>query len=81
MLNRIRRAITRTRERHAPKAAPCHPRTRTRWALAPRAQSVHEYALADEETALICPYVLTPEERMSWRAPAASTWRMATEAH
>lgn len=81
MLNRIRRTLTRTRERHAPKAAPCHPRTLTRRALEPRTRSVHEYALAGEETALIRPYVLTPEERASWRAPATSTRCMAAEAH
>ncbi|MEV7275811.1 hypothetical protein [Streptomyces sp. NPDC093111] len=53
MLNRIRRAITRTRERHAPKPVSCHPRTVTRLAPAPRGRSTHEYVLAGEDTASI----------------------------
>lgn len=54
MLNRIRHAITRTRERHAPRAAACHPRTLARRAPALRSRA-HEYVLAGEETSLVRP--------------------------
>ncbi|MGW7305096.1 hypothetical protein ACWGI1_05915 [Streptomyces sp. NPDC054835] len=76
MLNRIRRAITRTRRRRAPKAA----QYRTPAPATFHDRTTHMCTLAGEDTALVRPYVLTAEERASWRSPAASTWLAALEA-
>lgn len=74
MFNRIRRAITRTRERYAQRARRCEPLTPTRPTLAlPKpspelALSLRQLGdrttfLQGEETALVRPYVLASEQR------------------
>ncbi|MFE5594781.1 hypothetical protein [Streptomyces sp. NPDC056549] len=74
MLNRIRRAITRTRERYAQRARHCEPLTSTRPTLAlpkPPAELTRLLRklgdrtnfLPGEETALVRPYVLASEQR------------------
>ncbi|GAA2790918.1 hypothetical protein VO63_30550 [Streptomyces showdoensis] len=60
MFNRIRRAVRRTRERHAAKGRHSRP-------LPPTRPTPTADLLAGEETALVRPYVLTAEERASRR--------------
>ncbi|MEU3074567.1 hypothetical protein [Streptomyces laurentii] len=87
MLNRIRRAITRTRERHAPTGARCFSPTPARLAPAAPGQRTGADLLAGEDTALVRPYVLATEERASRRSAAvlhnlvAHTCFVASEAY
>ena len=83
MLNRIRHAISRTRERCFPKGRHRRPLTPSR-PLAPRAGlapadastvalgrapvgTVHHYPLRGEDVALVRPYLLAWEERVRTR--------------
>ncbi|MER7534713.1 hypothetical protein ABTX77_07960 [Streptomyces sp. NPDC097704] len=58
MLNRIRRAITRTRERYAQRLG-------ARWALPPTAYVLHPDVIPGEDTTLVRPYVPAAEHLLT----------------
>ncbi|GAA2253363.1 hypothetical protein GCM10010232_47620 [Streptomyces amakusaensis] len=92
MLNRIRRAISRTRERHLPKGRhrrsatpvrPAFPRLDLRDRPTPPTGWYRDRTdvLIGEEVELIRPYVLTSEERARTRQRSAPhTWLAPAEA-
>jgi hypothetical protein len=86
VLNRIRRAIARTRERHAPNSVRSCPAATTHPTPATPEHSNRPHVIAGEETVLVRPYMLAAEERASRRsAPAhhnlvAHTWFVTSEA-
>lgn len=58
MLNRIRRAVTRTRERYTQRPG-------VRWALPPTVHVLHPDVIPGEDTTLVRPYVPAAEHLLT----------------
>ncbi|MFJ5098718.1 hypothetical protein [Streptomyces sp. NPDC088557] len=72
MLNRIRRAISRTRSLRALNGAPYRPVPPDRPTLATAERSLRTDVLPGQDAVLVRPYMLTPEKRASRRSVATS---------